>query len=175
MKSVSVKSIIVLAIVCVYGCTPRAELSDLRRFTADAFRGQKPEVEPLPFIEPYESVLYSSGSLVNPFLELSLRKSKKVGNAVDIKQIFQPERRREVLEDFPLDALKFMGTLFQDGRAWVLMSTPDGGTHRITLGNHIGRQSGKIIDINEREILLREVIKNPAGEWEERKVTLNFQ
>ena len=55
------------------------------------------------------------------------------------------------------------------------MSTPDGGTHRITLGNHMGRQSGKIININEREILLREVIKNPAGEWEERKVTLNFQ
>ena len=168
------KSIIVVGIVCIYGCTPRADLSDLRSFTVEAFKDEKPDVEPLPLIEPYESVSYSSETLVNPFLSLNNRGKEQVKSSIDFNEVFEPERRREVLEGFPLDALKMLGTLFQDDQAWVLVSTPDGGTHRVTLGNYLGRRSGKIININEQEVLLREIVKNPTGQWEERKVTLNF-
>jgi type IV pilus assembly protein PilP len=173
MRRNTVQWIIVLAAVCLYGCSPKPDLRDLRNFTTDAFRDRKPEIEPLPKIEPYESFIYSSETLTNPFSPDNLREKKPIVKE-DENTVFQPERRREVLEQFPLDAILMRGTLFQDNRAWALVGSPDGGTHRVTVGNHMGRQNGKIIEITETDILLREVIKGPSGNWQERKATLSL-
>lgn len=163
----------VIASVLAAACTPGADLSDLRRFTAEAYSDAKPEVEPIPEIEPYESYLYTGDALPDPFVSINLREAEPmVAGGGD--EVFQPERRREPLEQFPLDSLKMFGTMSRDGRDWVLIGTPDGGTHRVTLGNHLGQQNGKIIDISEQEVVLREVVKGPTGDWAERRATLTL-
>ncbi len=158
----------------IAGCAPRSDLEDLRRFASDAFKDEVPKVEPLPQVEPQESFTYDAQSLTNPFLSLNLRETESLVRSTDDNAVFQPERRREPLEQFPLDAMSMVGTLFQDGHAWVLIGTPDGGMHRITQGNYLGQQNGKIIDITEQKVLLREVVKGPSGQWEERKATLTL-
>ena len=157
------------------GCLPDSSLSDLRQFTADAYKNTRPEVEPLPTMEPYVGYLYSADNLPEPFAAINLRdKEPRARSGAFDDEIFEPTRRREPLEQFPLDALSMVGALFQETGSWVLIRTPDGGTHRVTLGNHLGQQSGKIIEITEQEVVLREVVRGPTGQWEERKATLTL-
>ncbi len=156
------------------GCTPAPELDDLRQFTRDAFKDARPEVEPIPQLEPYESYIYAGEEFVDPFLSLNLRRNDPVAGTDDAGDVFEPQRRREPLEQFPLDSLSMYGTMSREGRNWALIGTPDGGTHTVTLGNHVGRQNGKIIEINEQEVVLREVVKGPTGQWQERRATLTL-
>lgn len=166
---------VMLMSLVLLGCAPKPDLNDLREFTRDAYRNRKPDVEPLPEVEPYESFIYAAETINSPFLESNLReKEPEVGIGIGGGSVFEPSRRRETLEQFPLDSLSMHGTMFQDGLAWVLIRTPDGGTHRITVGNYMGRQNGKIMEIQEDEVLIREVVKGPTGEWEERMATLTL-
>ena len=166
---------VVLAVVTfgLGGCLPDSSLSDLRQFTREAYQDTKPEVEPLPTMEPYEGFVYSADELPEPFAADNLR-DKETATEVAEEEIFEPSRRREYLEQFPLDALSMVGAMFQETGSWALVGTPDGGTHRVTLGNHLGQQSGKIIEISEQEVVLREVVRGPSGHWAERKVTLTL-
>ncbi len=165
--------VVVAAALLLAGCERGADLEDLRQFTRDAFKDTRPEVEPLPQLEPYESYVYAGEAFVDPFLSLNLRKNDPVVSD-GAGDVFEPQRRREPLEQFPLDALRMFGTMSREGTEWALIGAPDGGTHTVTRGNHVGQQNGKIIDITEQEIVLREVVKGPAGQWEERRATLNL-
>jgi len=44
--------------------------------------------------------------------------------------------------------------------------------HRVRVGNYLGRNIGKILNIQEDSIELREIIKNVDGRWEERQAAL---
>ncbi|MFT5110974.1 MAG: type IV pilus assembly protein PilP [Parasphingorhabdus sp.] len=160
-------------IVMLAGCLPDSSLSDLRRFTREAYQDRSPEVDPLPAMEPYEGFRYGASDEPEPFSAENLRDTEPQQNDLVLEK-FQPERRREHLEQFPLDALTMVGAMFQETGSWALIGTPDGGTHRVTLGNHLGQQNGKIIEINEQDVVLREVVRGPAGQWEERKTTITL-
>jgi type IV pilus assembly protein PilP len=174
-KRLAVRLIAIAGVATLLGaCAPQADLSDLRRFTRDAYKDRKPEVEPIPQLEPYESYAYTGESLEDPFLALNLRENEPATASDDSGEVFEPERRREPLEQFPLDSLSMFGTMSREGRNWALVGSPDGGTHTVTVGNHLGQQNGKIIEIAEQEIVLREVVKGPSGGWEERRATLTL-
>ena len=155
------------------GCLPDESLSDLRSFTRDAYKDKAPEVEALPAMQPYEGFVYAAEDRPEPFSSVNLREKERHASVQEM-EAFQPERRREPLERFPLDALTMVGAMFQENGSWALIGTGDGGTHRVTLGNHLGQQSGKIIEITEQEVVLREVVRGPSGQWEERKATLTL-
>ena len=44
--------------------------------------------------------------------------------------------------------------------------------HRVQVGNYLGRNFGKILDIQEDRIDLREIVKDADGRWEERQASL---
>ena len=81
-------------------------------------------------------------------------------------------RRREPLENYPLDALKMVGTLFRENETRVIIQTPEGAVQTAEVGNYLGQNYGRIVSINENEILLLEQILNSAGTWVEREATL---
>ncbi len=166
-------AVLSLALVLA-SCGGNEELDDLRKFTRDAFKDVAPKVDALPQIEPYEIFLYSGESFTEPFLALNLRRTEAVVERQS-EEVFQPERRRQVLEQFPLDSLKMLGTMNRDGKFWVLVGAPDGGIHTVTTGDHLGFQSGKIIGITEQEVAIREVVKGASGDWEERGASLKLQ
>lgn len=61
-------------------------------------------------------------------------------------------RRREPLEEFPLDTLRMVGILERNQERWGLVQTRDGTVHRLKVGNYIGQNYGKIVAISEQEI-----------------------
>jgi len=65
-----------------------------------------------------------------------------------------------------------VGTLENDDELWGIVRDPTGAVHRVQVGNYMGTNYGKILNIQEEQIDLRELIKDAQGSWEERQASL---
>lgn len=129
-------------------------------------RPAKP-IEPIPKFAPLPIFKFpENDNRRNPFKPVDLKKRVDT-NAPDQKRV------KESLEAFPLDALKFVGTLKQGSEEWGLVLQPDGKVTRVRVGNYMGLNYGRIISINDEAIKLEETIKN-TGMWEKHVTTLNL-
>jgi Tfp pilus assembly protein PilP len=81
-------------------------------------------------------------------------------------------RNREELEEFELDSLRMVGTMEDTTDHWGIIVDTDGIVHRVSVGNYMGMNIGKIVNIFEDRIELREIVKNNQGRWEERQAAL---
>lgn len=150
--------------------------SDLRQFVdqTQAASLKTSRVEPLPDIKPYETYLYKADDRRDPFTPSSAADEVQTDVAGDgIRP--DPNRRREALESYPLDSLRMVGTMQQDALTWAVVQVindPDAGIHRISLGNYMGQNHGRVIGINEDKIELIEIVPNGLGGWRERELSV---
>jgi type IV pilus assembly protein PilP len=146
-------------------------LEDLRDFVKKAHADKKPRVEPLPEIKMQETFIYNAANLTDPFAAFNLlpqgQKSAS-GPRPD------PTRRKEPLEDYPLDSLKMVGTLMRGKQAWAVIQAPDGTVHRAQVGDHLGQNSGMIHKISDEKVNLIELIQGTLGDWIEREANLTL-
>lgn len=158
-----------LALIVLAGCSSDG-LEDLRDFVKNAHANRKPKIEPLPEIKPYEAFAYAATDLNNPFSPSNLRtlslQAKLSGPRPDMN------RRKEPLEDFPLDALKMVGTLSKGKQSWGIIQTTEGAVYRVQTGNHLGQNFGRITRVTDEKIDLVELIQGALGEWVEREASI---
>ena len=85
-------------------------------------------------------------------------------------------RRKQPLEQYPLDALKMVGTMSQEQIPWVIVMTAEGTAHRATVGDYMGQQDGQIQQIipEEQKIILAELVLDPRGQWVNREVEITI-
>ncbi len=128
----------------------------------------KPRIDPLPEIKTRESFVYTASNLADPFAPFNLKPQTAAASGP------RPDtnRRREPLEEYPLDALKMVGTLSRANQSWAVVMAPDGAVFRAKVGDHMGQNFGRIKKITESKIDLVELIQNPIGEWIEREASL---
>lgn len=81
-------------------------------------------------------------------------------------------RPREALEAFPLDSLQMVGTIERDGIFYALLKNAAGNVYRVSVGNYVGQNSGKIEKINETEVAVKEWLSNGKGGWREHLLTI---
>jgi type IV pilus assembly protein PilP len=146
-------------------------LEDLRAFTRDAHADRKPRIEPLPEIKPQEIFAYNPAELADPFAPQNLRpKVTAKGNGM------RPDtnRRKEPLEEFPLDALKMVGTLMRGKDTWAVIQAPDGTVYRTKVGDHLGQNFGMVTKITDEKINLIELVQGSSGDWTEREANLGL-
>ncbi|MFB3084100.1 MAG: pilus assembly protein PilP, partial [Gammaproteobacteria bacterium] len=70
------------------------------------------------------------------------------------------------------DSLRMVGLLEDTDDQWGIIVDPDGTIHRVKVGNYMGRNIGKITNIYEDRIELREVVQDSQGRWTERTAAL---
>ena len=150
------------------GCSSDG-LEDLRDFVKNAYADRKPKVEPLPDIKMQETFIYNPANLADPFATFNLNPQSQK-NASGPRP--DPNRRKEPLEDYPLDSLKMVGTLTRGKQTWAVIQAPDGTVHRAQQGDHLGQNSGMISKISEEKIDLIELIQGNMGDWVEREANL---
>ncbi|HKQ30339.1 MAG TPA: pilus assembly protein PilP [Burkholderiales bacterium] len=149
------------------------DLDEVRAFVRDAHSDKKPKVEPLPEIKTQEVFAYGAANLVDPFASFNLKPSSaKSGSASGGGP--DPNRRKEALEEFPLDSLKMVGTLARGRQAWAIIQAPDGSVHRAKQGDHVGQNSGLVTKVTEEKVDLIELIQGPLGDWIEREASLTL-
>lgn len=148
------------------------EHQDLSDFVKNSGAGLRGKVEPPPEIKPYEPFNYdNSAGLSSPFRP---RKAEAKGEAQ--AGLNQPNlaRHKETLEEFPLDSLKMTGFLYQNNVGQAIVSSPDGKLHRVKVGNYLGQNFGRITEITESEVKIKETVQDSTGDWSERTSSLQL-
>jgi len=161
------------------GCVSK-DMSDLENYTAEVLSRKGGSIEPLPPIKPYERYLYRGEELglrdpFQSFLEEEATVDAGAAATGPRQQEFQNEimtHNREELESFELDSLRMVGLLENADALWGIVTDQAGIVHRVTVGNYIGRNYGKITNIQEDRIDIREIVKDSRGQWEERAASL---
>lgn len=143
--------------------------SDLEAWVAEVKNRPPPLLDPLPVMQQFETFEYAAQGLRDPF-------SAPVGDrstSVSSGPRPDPERRKEILEGFPLDSLDMVGTLGSGGgQLWALVLSPDRVVHRVRPGNYLGQNDGRITAVHEDRIELTELVPDGAGGWQERRASI---
>lgn len=160
-----------LPLVWLSGCS-NPDMSDLRGFIEDVKQRPPGRIEPLPEIKEVETHTYSSMDLRNPFAPEQAASDAETTVAQSNGLMPDFNRRKEELEQFPLDALRMVGTLDKDDTVWALVQTNDGTIHSVKTGNYIGMNFGKIDRISDEKIELTEIIKDGQGGYIERQAEM---
>jgi len=115
-------------------------------------------IEALPQIKPYETFAYAADDVRSPFVPDRPAASATMAGPKPIH-----DRAKEYLEQFPLDTLAMVGTLDRSGKTFGLVTTKDGMVHRITSGNYIGQNDGRVVAVNDAGIRLEELVPDGIG------------
>jgi type IV pilus assembly protein PilP len=150
------------------GCSQ--DISDLQIFIEQTKTAHVGSVKPIPQFKPYESFSYSAGELRDPFVAtIDLKEDSNTKTS-----LLNPDstRPRQPLEVFPLDTLTMVGLLEQNKQSWGLIKDPQNVVHRVQVGEYMGQNEGKILEINESAIYLVEIIPDGIGGYIERDASI---
>jgi type IV pilus assembly protein PilP len=166
------KYLIPVVACAMLGACGSEKHADLRAFVKDSDNLPRGRIPPLPEVKPYTPVEYAAFDLTDPFKPRKIEPPKGAMIAGGI----QPDvnRRREPLEAYPLEALKMVGVLKQKG-FFALVKTPDNNLFQVKNGNFLGQNFGRITEISDTSIKLREIVQDSNGNWEEKDQTLLLQ
>ena len=109
----------------------------------------------------------------DPFFKyknISDRISKKKKTNVNAPNF---KRQKQALEQFKLKDLRMVGLLKKDGSVWGLISTPDEQVLKVTMGNYLGKNYGKVRSISGNKIRITEKYKK-NNEWKKRSVIMSL-
>lgn len=146
------------------------EGDDLDKFMSTAANDMSKGVEPLPEVLPYIPIQYNAdGLLADPF---------KPRKAASKNGSLQPNinRPKDALEAYPLESLKYVGSMSRSKLTYALIKTPDNTIQQVKVGNYLGPNYGLVTAINEGDIVLKEIVQDDlTGDWIERSVSINLQ
>ncbi len=156
--------------VLVTGCTQ--DTRDLERYMAQVKERPGSGIEPIPTLDPHEPYIYP-GHTRSPFDSsvIAQPEPEEVAGTPGDAEVDR-DRPREFLEGYPLDSLRMVGSLEQDGARYALVRTPDRGIQRVTEGNYMGQNHGRIVAITPTRIELVEVVPDAFGGFVEREASV---
>lgn len=144
---------------------------DLDQFMANASGDMRVKIDPIPEVKPYVPVEYNiDGSLHDPFKARKAQSSQSGGVQPNMS------RPREPLEAFPLESLKYVGSLSKSKLKYALIQPPDNVVQEVKLGSYMGQNFGVVTEITENSVVLKEIVQDDAtGDWTERSTSINLQ
>lgn len=175
MQTKPIRSFLVLSLALALQACSDGGMSDLRSFVDNAYKDEKPKIDPLPEVRPFIGFEYVAEDENDPFsTENVISNRDEDGVAVDRRP--DSNRIKEPLEDFPLDALRMVGTMTQNDVPWVIVKTTQGTAYLATIGNYMGQNDGKIAQIfpDEQKVVLGETVADPTGRWVTREVEITI-
>jgi type IV pilus assembly protein PilP len=138
---------------------------------------QKTQVSVVPLAEPKTFIpfAYAAAEEVDPYdPNKLLGELAKAAAKSDSK--FRPDmdRRKELLESYPLDTMKMVGVMQKGGVTYALLQI-DKAVHQVKNGQRLGQNYGVISGLSETAVNIREVVQDAGGEWVERMSKLELQ
>ena len=152
---------------------------DLKQWMADNSKDLRGSVPKLPEVLPYQPVPYDVEGMLDPFKPNKIEPESKNRQGAANGGAFQPdfdarELRNSLLEKYPIESLRMIGFLNINKKPMAVIQVED-KVKQIKVGDYIGLDFGMVTQISDREVELRELIQDSAGDWSERKSTLYLQ
>jgi type IV pilus assembly protein PilP len=148
-------------------CSGR-DFADLDAFMAEKLARPGGIIAPIPTFKAYEAFAYSATTLRSPFdRPIEVREIAQLQAISAVKP--DDDRAKEFLEQYTFDSLRMVGTLERGEGNWTLITDPDGGVHRVALGNFLGRHHGKIVEMTDTYVAVVEIVSDGTQDgWVER-------
>jgi type IV pilus assembly protein PilP len=155
------------AALVLLGSACTSGMDELQQYVAQVKARKSTKIDPIPQIKQYEAFTYVAGDRRDPF-------TPTVPESARGNEGIRPDlnRNKEPLEEFPLDALKMVGVIDYNKVLYAMVRAPDGVIHRVTVGNYMGQNFGKIVKITESEVALDEIVPDGFGGFKEQPATL---
>jgi len=169
-NSMSLPWLLVMAaavVLALSGC--QHETVDLQQYIQEVKARPGGDIEPMPTVDPHEPYLYP-GHERSPFDSTVIARplpAEPVGLPGEVDIDFG--RPREPLESFPLDSLRMVGSVEQASVRYALVRTPDRTIQSVTIGNYMGQNLGRIIEVSTQTVRLVEVVPDAFGGYMERE------
>jgi type IV pilus assembly protein PilP len=165
--------LVTLSTTVLVGCSSE-EFTDLDQFMAEKRARPGGVIAPIPPFKAYKAFSYSATSLRSPFdRPIEIREITQLQSVSTVEP--ELERTKEFLEQFTFDSLVMVGTLSRAGTDWSLVRDPDAGVHRVKVGNFLGRNHGKIVEMTETYVAVIEIVSDGGDGWVERPRTVKLQ
>ncbi len=165
----------VIGLLTACGVAPEDEL---QQWMAQQKSEVHPRIKPITEPKVFKPELYKMVNEVDPFSNQKLTQALKKDTTQSVASgaLIAPElsRRKEPLEEFPLDAMALVGNMVRAGKT-VALVTVGKLLYQVRVGEHLGQNFGRVTKISETEITLREIVQDAAGEWIERPASLQLQ
>ena len=177
MKNFKISGILSVSMLFLSGCFADDQ-EDLRSWMQQERNSIRPDVKPLPEPTKFVPYSYEGERYVEPFSSEKLASILKSGQTLPAEKsaLIEPElnRRKQPLEAFPLDTMVMVGSLNREGKLIALLRVGS-LLYQVIPGNYLGQNFGKILRIEENQVILREIVQDAAGEWIERPAALQLQ
>ncbi len=149
------------------------EFTDLDEFMAEKRARPGGVIAPIPPFKAYKAFSYSATTLRSPFdRPIEIREITQLQSVTTVQP--DEQRPREFLEQFTFDSLGMVGTLSRAGVDWSLIRDPEGGVHRVRVGNFLGRNHGRIVEMTETYVAVVEIVSDGNEGWVERPRTVKL-
>lgn len=162
-------------LLALAGCDDAGH-TDIRQWMEEASRSMTGRVPPLPELKPFPAVSYDPAGSADPFDPSRLEPERKQGGGANKPDFDRP---REQLESYPLESVRFVGFVNKTGaRKKHAVVQVEGVLFQVGKGNYIGQNFGRVVDISDSEIVLKEIVQDPGGQsndWVERQAVLQLQ
>lgn len=164
-------TIVLCGAVLLSGCGDGPD-ADLLEYVEKVKSGELSRNEVIPKAKEYHYFSYSADKLRDPFQAWTIS-PRQTG---DKHSSISPDnaRKKEPLENYPLDTLRMVGVITINGKIWAMVQATDGQVYRVTVGNHLGQNHGRITRVNEGSIQLVEIVSDGLGGWTEREASLSM-
>lgn len=166
-----VRACLVVGLTAALAGCGSSRLDELDAYVAKVKAQPPAPLTPLPEIKQVDTFVYKPDNRRDPFvMDVQSAQAVIAGPAGGLAP--DPLRRKEELEQYPLDSLDMVGTLERDQTRWALIRTPDGILHRVRVGNYMGKNNGQVTSINPERVQLIEIVPDGGGRWREKQAEI---
>ena len=173
LKQLNFSGLILLTACSLLLTACEGKQDDLDRYIAEVKERPATPIPPIPPVRTYTPYQYEGLVGRDPFRQSTTEGAEQVGPSTNT-QGPRPDlqRTREYLERFELDTLTMVGTFNKESSEWALIKDPDGVVHRVSVGNYMGQNHGKVSSISNDEVQLSEFIADGVGGWLVREASI---
>ncbi len=155
------------------------DFSDLHAYIASVKARPKSAIKSLPDFEAIEPFVFNGDkNLRDPFklVEKMPTPEEQVAQETEPDNGIHPDvnRVKEPLEVFSLSGLKMVGTINMGSTLWGLIKADGNNIYRVKKGDYLGKNDGKIIQIDKKKIELIEILPSNPGRFVEQSTTLTL-
>lgn len=158
--------------VIVSGCMAD-RVEDVENKMQEIRQNPAQEISQPPVFESVKSFNYGAEKLRSPFMPPSLQSRLAEEAAVGNQVVPDQNRPKEQLEQFDLAQLVMRGIIEEPtGERYALVEDPTGTLFPARVGNYMGKNDGRIVEINAREVNLIEIVPDGGDGYVERPKTI---
>lgn len=163
------------AMLLLSGCGD-SDVQEVRAWMKQTDANTKVKVQPIAEPKTFIPYAYNRKDELDPFNpnKLLAELAKQVAASGGSGLHPDTNRRKELLETYPLDTIKMVGTIEKKGVVHAVLQV-DRAVHQVVVGQHLGQNDGRVISINENTVNIREIVQDATGDWVERMSKLELQ